>query len=101
MNVSSSLLLSNDKVIHKNDKIHGRNLQKLIPDIHETSIIDNISHDPKKVIYNFSNFHFTESEYSKFLFPFELLFNDIKFSSESSVYLARIKARLQDTAFTA
>ena len=39
-------------------------------------------------------------EYSKFLLPFELLFRDIKSNSESSVDLASVKARLQDTAFT-
>ena len=36
-----------------NDKKNGRKLQKLISNIHETSIIDNISHDRNKVIiYN-------------------------------------------------
>ena len=39
-------------------------------------------------------------EYSKFILPFELLFRDIKSNSESSVELASVKARLQDTAFT-
>ena len=109
-------LASNDKVIRKNDKIHGTKLQKLIPDIHEKSIIDNCSHDPNKVIYNFSNYYLTDSdtsllikglnfaippkkiEYSKF--PFALLFRDIKSNSESSVDLAIVKACLQDTACT-
>ena len=118
MHVSSLFLVSNDKAIRKNDKIHGRKLQKLIPNIHEKSIIDNVSHDPNKVIYNFSNYHLTDSdksllikglnfaippkkiEYSKFLLPFELLFRDIKSNSESSVDLASVKARLQDTSFT-
>ena len=49
MHVSSLFLVSNNKAIRKNDKIHGRKMQKLIPDIHETSIIDNISRDPNKV----------------------------------------------------
>ena len=84
----------------------------------KTSVVDNISHDPKKVIYSFSNDHITDSdelllikglnfaippkknEYSKFLLPFELLFRDIKSNSESSVDLISVKARLQDTAFT-
>ena len=61
MHVSSLFLVSNDKVIGKNDKIHGRKLQKLIPNIHKISIIDNISHDPNKVIYNFSNYDLTDS----------------------------------------
>ena len=50
MLVSSLFLVSNVKKICKNDKIHGRKLQTLIPTIHEKSIIDNISHDPNKVI---------------------------------------------------
>ena len=102
----------------KNGKVHGRKLQKLIHNIHKTSIIDNISHDPNNVIYNFPNYHLTDSdklllirglnfaippkkiEYSKFLLLFEFLFRDIESNSESSVDLASIKARLQDTVFT-
>ena len=82
------------------------------------SFIDNLSHDPNKVIYNFSNYHLADSDKSllirglnfaipskkieclKFLIPFEQLFRDIKSNSESSLDLASIKARLQDTAFT-
>ena len=118
MHVPSLFVVSNDKAIRKNDKVHGRKLKKLIPNIHEKSIIDNVSHAPNKVIYNFSNYHLTDSdksslirglnfaippkkiEYSKFLLPFELLFRDIKSNSESPVDLASVKARLQDTACT-
>ena len=114
MHVSSLFFVSNNKVIRKNDKIHGRKTQKLIPDTYEKSIIDNISRDPNKVIYNFSNYHLTDSdkslligglnfaippektEYSKFLLPFEFLFRDIKSNTEYSVDLASIKACLQD-----
>ena len=56
MLVSSSFLVSNDKAIRKNEKIRGKKLKKLIPNIYETSIIDNFSYDPNKVIYNFSNY---------------------------------------------
>ena len=118
MHVSLLFLVSNDKVICKIDKIHGRKLQKLIPNIHETSIIDNISRDLNKVIYNFSNYHLTDTdksllirglnfaiplkkiEYSKFLLLLEFLFHDIKSNSEPSVDLSSIKVCLQDTAFT-
>ena len=111
-------LVSNDIVIRKNDKIHGRKLQNWILDIHDESIIDNVSHDPNKVIYNFSSYHLTdfdklllievlnfaippkEIEYSKFLLPFELLFLGIKSNIDPSVDLASVKARLQDTAST-
>ena len=34
MHLSSLFLLSNCKAVCKNDKIHGRKLQKLIPNIH-------------------------------------------------------------------
>ena len=69
------------------------------------------------LIYNFSNYHLTDSdksllirglsfaippkkiEYSNFLLPFELLFRDIKSNSESPIDLASEKARLHDTAF--
>ena len=118
IHVSSLFLVSNDKAIRKNDKIHCRKLLKLIPNIYEKIIIDNVSHDPNKVICNFPSYHLTDSdksllikglnfailpkktEYSKFLLPFELLLRDIKSNSESSVNLAGEKARLQVTAFT-
>ena len=64
MYVSSLSLVSNDKAIRKNDKIHGRKLQKLIPNMHQKSITDNVSHDSNKIIYNFSNYHLTYSDKS-------------------------------------
>ena len=110
-------LVSNDKGIRKNNKIHGRKLQKLIPNIQEKNII-NVSHDPNNIIYNFSNYHLRDSDksllikglnsaippkkikYSQFVLQFELLFRYIKSNNESSVDLASVKARLQDTACT-
>ena len=50
MHASSLFLVSNDKAIRKNDKILARKLQKLIPNIHEKSIIHNVSHSPNKII---------------------------------------------------
>ena len=64
MHVSSLFLTSNDKAIGKNDKIHGRKLQNLIPNVPEKSIMDNASHDADKIIYNFSNYHLTDSDKS-------------------------------------
>ena len=49
--VSSLSLVSNDNVVRENDKIHRRKLQKLIPNIHDTSITDYVLHDHHKVIY--------------------------------------------------
>ena len=56
MHVSSLPLVWNDKAIRKNDKIHGRKLQKLISNINETSITD-VLHDPKKIIFKFSYYN--------------------------------------------
>ena len=53
MTKTLKILESNDKATCKNDKTHGRKLQMLIPNFHEESIIDQISHDPNKIIYNF------------------------------------------------
>ena len=64
IHVSSLFLVSNDKAIRKNNRIHSRKLQKLIPNIHETGIIENVSHDLNKVIYNFSDYHLTDSDKS-------------------------------------
>ena len=112
IHVSSLFLVSNDKSIRKNDKIHGRTLQKLIPNLHEKIISGNFSHDSDEVIYKFSNYHLTDSdksllveslnfaippiktEHSKFPLPFELLFCGIKSYSKSSINLARDKVRL-------
>ena len=76
--------------------------------VSEMSITDNVSHDPNEIIYNFLDYHLTGSDRLllirglnfAFLLPFELLFREIKSTSESSVDLANIKVRLQDAAFT-
>ena len=60
MHLPSLFLAPNDKVSLKNDKIYGRKLHKLIPNIPKTSIFDNISHDHNKVIYNFPDYHLTD-----------------------------------------
>lgn len=52
MTKTLKILESNDKATCKNDKTHGRKLQMLILNFHEDSIIDQVSHDPNKLIYN-------------------------------------------------
>ena len=52
MHVSLLFLVSNEKAIRNNEKNYGRKLRKLILTIHKTSIIDNVSNDPNKVLYN-------------------------------------------------
>ena len=80
-NFAGLYVVSNDKAVRKNDKIHGRKLQKLIANIHEASIIDNGSHDPSKVIYNFSNYHLTDSDKSLLTrgLNFAILLKNIEF----------------------
>ena len=85
-------------MIRKNEKIHGRKLQKLILTIHvDYYLTDSDESLPLKGL----KFAIPPEkiEYSKFLLPFELLFCDIKYNSESAVFLATLKALLQDAAF--
>ena len=60
MHVQSLFLVSNDKSMAKTSKNMLKTAAKLIPNIHGKSIIDNVSHDPNKIIYNFSNYHRTD-----------------------------------------
>ena len=72
--------------------MHGRKLQKLILTIH----VDYYLTDSDESLFAIPP---EKTEYSKFRLPFELLFRDIKYNSESAVFLASIKALLQDAAF--
>ena len=76
------------------------------------------SHNPDRVIFNFSSYKLTDDEknvlckglnfsvkpglieYSEFLLPFELLFRDIKREDLCNEDMSVIKARLLDTALT-
>ena len=76
------------------------------------------SHNPDRVILNFSSYKLTDDEknvlckglnfsvkpglieYSEFLLPFELLFRDIKREDLCNEDMSAIKARLLDTALT-
>ena len=76
------------------------------------------SHNPDRVIFNFSSYELTDEEknvlckdlnfsvkpgwieYSEFLLPFELLFHNIKCEDLSNEDMSLIKARLLDTALT-
>ena len=51
--------LSNNTAIRKSDKLRDRKL--LIPNMREKAFIDNVLHDPDKVIYKFSNYHLRDS----------------------------------------
>ena len=111
--VCNLFLIGNDKAISKHQKIQNKKLNNL-----KGSNIDNIGHDPNKVIYNFSDYQLTESEksvlckglqfafppskleYADFMLPFELLFRDIKNFDLSVPQSKAVKSKLLDTAFS-
>ena len=111
--VRNLFLLGNDKVLRKHQKIQNKKLGKLF----EVSC-EGVSHDPGKVIYNFSRHKLTEEEksvlskglqfalapkrleYADYMLPFELLFRDIKTNCLTTSQSSSIKSKLLDTAFT-
>ena len=102
-------------IIH-HDNIQKRKLQNLLK-ISSNKIFSD-SHNPDRVIFNFSSYELTDKEknllckgfnfsvkpvwieYSEFLLPFELLFRDIKREDLSNEDMSLIKVRLVDTALT-
>ena len=105
-------LVANDKSILQHDNIHKRKLQNL--KISSNNIFSD-SHNPDRVIFNFSSYKLTDDEknvlckglnfsvkpglieYSEFLLPFELLFHDIKHEDLCNEDMSVIKARLLDS----
>ena len=114
--ICSLFLVANDKSILQHDNIHKRKLQNLLK-ISSNNIFSD-SHNPDRVIFNFSSYKLTDDEknvlckglnfsvkpglieYSEFLLPFELLFRDIKREDICNEDMSVIKARLLDTALT-
>ena len=113
--ICSLFLVADDKsILQKN--IHKRKLQNLLK-ISSNNIFSD-SHNPDRVIFNFSSYKLTDDEknvlckglnfsvkpglieYSEFLLPFELLFRDIKREDLRNEDMSVIKARLLDTALT-
>ena len=80
--------------------------------------LENSSHDPDKVIYNFLDYKLTESEksvlckglefaippskleYVDFMLPFELFFRDIKYTDLSIPQTKAVKSKILDTGFS-
>ena len=109
-------LVANDKSILHHDNIQKRKLQNLLK-ISSNNIFSD-SHNPDRVIFNFSSYELTDEEknvlfkglnfsvkpgwieYSEFLLSFELLFRDIKREDLCNDDMSLIKARLLDTALT-
>ena len=89
--VSNLFWLGNDKALRKHQKIQNKKFGKL-----SNVSCESVSHDPQKVIYNFSSHKLTEVEksvlskglqfslppkkleYSGYMLPFELQFRNIK-----------------------
>ena len=114
--ICSLFLVANDKSILHHDNMQKRKLQNLLK-ISSNNIYSD-SHNPDRVIFNFSSYELTDEEknvlckglnfsvkpgwieYSEFLLPFELLFRDIKREDLCNKDMSLIKARLLDTALT-
>ena len=114
--ICSLFLVANDKSILRHDNIHKRKLQNLLK-ISSNNIFSD-SHNPDKVIFNFSSHKLTDDEknvlckglnfsvnpasieYSEILLPFQLLFREIKHEDLCNEDMSVIKARLLDTALT-
>ena len=106
-------MIGNDKAILKHKQIQNKKLNNL-----RVTTLESSSHDPDKVVYNFSDYKLSESEksvlskglefaippnkleYADLMLPFELLFRDIK-STDLSIPLTKaIKSKISDTAFS-
>ena len=114
--ICSLFLVTNDKSVFHHDNIQKRKLKNLL----EVSLkeVINDSHNPNRVIFNFSSYELSDTEksvlrkglnfsvrpksieYSEFILPFELLFRDIKQENLCSEDLSLMKARLLDTALS-
>ena len=114
--LGSLFLVPNNKSILHHDNIQKRKLKKLLEILLKDVIND--SHNPNKVIFNFSSDELSDVEksllckglnfsvkpksieYSEFLLPFALLFRDVKQENLCNEDLSLIKARLLDTALS-
>ena len=107
--ICSLFLVANDKLTLHHDNIQKRRLKNLL-EISLKEVI-NDSHNPNKMIFNFSSYELndveksvfckgvnfsvklTSIEYSEFLLPFVLLFRDVKQENLCSENFPLMKAR--------
>ena len=112
--VCNLFLTGNDKSISKHQNIQDKKFGKLSSFVGEKVL----SHDPEKVIYNFSKHNLTEAEksvlckglqfalpprkleYADYMVSFELLFRDITTTNLSNIQNETIKSKFRDTAFS-
>ena len=93
MHVSTKFLVSNDKNIYKIHKNQGKKLHNLfLNNSYHNSVT---SHNPDKVIFNFSSHVLNTTEKS-----FELLYRDVDSLEVSNLDKEFIKSRLRDSAFS-
>ena len=116
VHITTVYLTSNSKNILKVRKIQGKKISKLCSD---NSYYQSVtSHDPEKVLFNFSSHSLTEHEksllsrrlnftfppknvnYADYLLPFELLFRDIGLYDVPSYDKEFIRSTLRDCPFT-
>ena len=114
--ICSLFLVANDKSVLHHENIQKRKLKNLLEILLKEVVND--SHNPNKMIFNFSSYELSDveksvlckglnfsvkpksTEYSGFLLPLELLFRDVKQENFHSEDLSVIKARLLDTALS-
>ena len=112
VHVITKFLVSNDKNIYKIRKNQGKKLHNLfLNNSYHNSVT---SHDPDKVIFNFSG-HVLKSllskglnfaippkniNYADYMLPFELLYRNVDSLEVSNLDKDFIKSRLRDSAFS-
>ena len=116
VHVVTKYLVSNDKNIYKICKSQGKKLHNLfLNNSYHNSVT---SHDPDKVIFNFSGHVLSTTEksllskglnfaippkninYADYMLPFELLYGDVDSLEVSNLDKEFIKCRLRDSAFS-
>ena len=116
VHVITKFLVSNDKNIYKICKNQGKKLHNLfLNNSYHNSVT---SHNPDKVIFNFSSHVLNTTEksllskglnfaippkninYADYMIPFELLYRDVDSLEISNLDKGFIKSRLRDSAFS-
>ena len=116
VHVITKFLVSNDKNIYKIRKNQGKKLHNLF--LNNSYHNSATSHDPDKVIFNFSGHVLNTTEnsrlskglnfakppknikYDDYMLPFELLYRDVHSLEVSNLDKEFIKSRLRDCAFS-
>ena len=116
VHVITNFLVSNDKNIYKTHKNQDKKLHNLF--LNNSYYNSVTSHNPDKVIFNFSSHVLNTTEksllskglnfvippmninYTDYMIPFELLYRDVDSLEVSNLDKEFIKSRLRDSAFS-